>query len=310
MSEYPRREQFFAFKFCRLLTKTAAAQDLGADVCWLLTVVANQEDAKRYRGAVTYYNEQLMPLVGVNSHDALGRVRKRAVSLGWLHYEPGGKRTPGRYWVTIPPEYSDVEDGACDEGVEFTYAETRTKAEGKPRESREEAEGKPSATASLSTLTLNPNPSPKEINTHDEIQEVPQTARPEPSRPPVSNPLVDAFERPPGESEFIEAWNATEGTVRNPRKILGTKLAKAFREQIESDADWLRRARDALAKFPLPFYESVNKSMGLPKFLEETTVDEIIAGQFDTPYRGSSTAKGPQIRSGDRHQPGVELGAI
>ena len=74
---------------------------------------------------------------------------------------------------------------------------------------------------------------------------MPQTARPEPSRPPVSNPLVDAFERPPGESEFIEAWNATEGTVPQSPKILGTKLAKAFREQIESDADWPRRARDA-----------------------------------------------------------------
>ena len=79
MSE-PRQEQYFAFKFCRLLAKTAATGKLGADVCWLRTVVANQEDAGRYRGAVTYYNEQRTPLVGVNSM-AWVAFRKRAVSL-------------------------------------------------------------------------------------------------------------------------------------------------------------------------------------------------------------------------------------
>lgn len=310
MSEYPRREQYFAFKFCRLLTKTAAAQELGADVCWLLTVVANQEDAKRYRGAVTYYNEQLMPLVGVNSPEALNRVRKKAIKCGWLHYEPGGKRKAGRYWVVVPDECEGIEDGPCDETDILSSTKQRQEARGKREETAEESEREARENSGTFYPIPNPIPNPKEINTRDEIQEVPQVARPEPARPTASNPLIDAFERPPGESEFIEAWNATEGTVRNPRKILGTKLAKAFREQIESDADWLRRARDALAKFPLPFYESVNKSMGLPKFLEETTVDEIIAGQFDTPYRDNTFRKGPQIRAGDRHQPGVELGAV
>jgi hypothetical protein len=103
---YPKRPPFFANKFCRLTGKICLAQELGSEAVLLLMHVALVEDAKSYRSAVTFFNEQLMPLIGVNSHKALIRERTKAVNAGWLHYEPGGKGFAGRYWVTIPDESS------------------------------------------------------------------------------------------------------------------------------------------------------------------------------------------------------------
>jgi hypothetical protein len=115
---YPKRPKFFAHKFCRLLFKQCVANEIGAEACWLLTVIAHAEDARHYTGAVTFFNSQLLSVVGLGSADALERVRRKAIEGGWLHYEPGAKRTPGRYWVTIPDQCAGVEDGPTDEGVD------------------------------------------------------------------------------------------------------------------------------------------------------------------------------------------------
>jgi hypothetical protein len=112
---YPQRPPYFAHRFVRLLTKSAAAQEIGPEACWLLTIIAHQEDAKRYRGAVTYYNEQLLPLCGFGGKDRLVRARLKAVSAGWLHYDGGSKGIPAKYWVLIPDAYQDIEDGPMDE---------------------------------------------------------------------------------------------------------------------------------------------------------------------------------------------------
>ena len=115
---YPQRSSHFAHRYTRLLTKTCAAQEIGHIAFTLCVVIAHQEDAKRYRGAVTFYNEQLMPLVGVSKWEALDKARQRATDAGWLHYTPGnkGKRLPGHYWVTIPADLADSADLPCDEG--------------------------------------------------------------------------------------------------------------------------------------------------------------------------------------------------
>lgn len=113
--QYPQREKYFANRFCRTLTKSAAANELGPEVCWLLTVVAHQEDAKRYKGPVTYYNDQLAPLAGCGGRARLVRARDKAIKAGWLHYEQGGKGIPGKYWVLVPENYADLSDGPCDE---------------------------------------------------------------------------------------------------------------------------------------------------------------------------------------------------
>lgn len=116
-SQYPDRQRYFAHRYCRLLTKTCAAQEIGHVAFVLCVTIAHQEDSKRYKGPVTFYNEQLMPLVGVHKWDSLDNARKRAADAGWLHYEAGnrGQRLPGRYWVTIPVGLDDLADVPCDE---------------------------------------------------------------------------------------------------------------------------------------------------------------------------------------------------
>ena len=149
-ARYPSRPSYFAHKFIRLMGKVCLANEIGADACWLLSNVAILEDAKGYCGAVTFFNGQLMPFVGVNSDEALVRIRRRAVDAGWLHYEHGAKGVAGRYWVTIPSCYDRVDDLPSDENpAEYrdltpadTTAKTRMKAKGKPRESGVESQGK------------------------------------------------------------------------------------------------------------------------------------------------------------------------
>lgn len=105
-----------ANRVCRLLSKTTTANEIGANVCWFLTVIVMTEDARRYAGPVSFYNHQLAPLVGCSSIDALERVRARAVASGWLEYTPGFNRRPARYRVLIPEQFRDADDGPTDEG--------------------------------------------------------------------------------------------------------------------------------------------------------------------------------------------------
>jgi len=81
----------------------------------MLTVIAMQEDAKKYKGAVTYWNEQLMPLCGFGGRTRLVLARDKSIASGWLHYEAGARSKPGKYWTTIPVQYEDLPDGAMDE---------------------------------------------------------------------------------------------------------------------------------------------------------------------------------------------------
>lgn len=109
---YPQRESHFAFRFVRLLGKVCAAQTLGTDGVWLLTTIAMTEDAARYRGPVTYWNNHLLQLLGISTWRRFERVRKRAIDAGWLVYSPGptGSRLPGKYFVTIPAECEGLDD--------------------------------------------------------------------------------------------------------------------------------------------------------------------------------------------------------
>ncbi len=112
---YPRRPAFFANRFCRLMSKVCLANQIGPEACFLLMTVAMTEDAKSYRSGVTYWNEQLFPLVGLSNVKSLSRVRDKAVGAGWLHYEPGGKGRPGVYWVVVPDEFRGMDDTPVDE---------------------------------------------------------------------------------------------------------------------------------------------------------------------------------------------------
>lgn len=115
MSDYPERHKYFAHRYCRLLTKTCAAQEIGPTAFVLCVTIAMLEDSKRYTAPVTFYNDQLIPLIGVRKWKSLDHARSLAIKHGWLHYESSGTRRPGRYWVTIPPRFEVLDDSPCDE---------------------------------------------------------------------------------------------------------------------------------------------------------------------------------------------------
>jgi len=156
---YPRRDQHFAHRYCRLLTKTCAAQDIGPDGCWLLSVIAMLEDTKRYSSPVTFYNAQLMMVAGFTREHTLIAVRKRAIDAGWLYYRGGTKRNPGVYWVTIPDRYADTPDGPCDENTpqysDESVSESVRESVGKASVNEQ---GKRRESVSPSTLYPIPNP--------------------------------------------------------------------------------------------------------------------------------------------------------
>ncbi|MES2790080.1 MAG: hypothetical protein V4719_10690 [Planctomycetota bacterium] len=112
---YPRRPKFFAYKLTRMMFKTALANDIGPEACHLIIQIAHTEDATRYCKAVTFYNEQLLPVCGFTNVKSLDRARAKAVRSGWLVYLPGGKSKPGKYWTTIPEQYIHLDDSSIDE---------------------------------------------------------------------------------------------------------------------------------------------------------------------------------------------------
>jgi hypothetical protein len=97
------------------MAKVCLANEIGPEACWLLTIIAHTEDAKGYRGPVTYFNEQLFPLVGLGSVSSLLRAREKCVRSGWLHHDGGSKGRAARYWVVVPPHCDGIPDSATDE---------------------------------------------------------------------------------------------------------------------------------------------------------------------------------------------------
>jgi hypothetical protein len=115
VNAYPKRDVFFSHRFVRLLQKSCAAQDIGANACLFLCYIVHTEDAARYTGPVRFWNEQLMNVMGFKSPKQLNDARSKAESAGWLVYERSGNREVGRYWVTIPPDFEGLSDTVIEE---------------------------------------------------------------------------------------------------------------------------------------------------------------------------------------------------
>jgi hypothetical protein len=94
------------------MTKTALAMEIGPEACWLLTIVAMQEDACRYRRPVIFYQKPLCDLCGFKDERTLIRVRNQCMGAGWLVFAPSapGTRRPGSYHVAIPAHAEELED--------------------------------------------------------------------------------------------------------------------------------------------------------------------------------------------------------
>lgn len=105
------------------MVKTCAASEMGQTAFMLVAIVATTEDAAGYTRPVTFFNDALLPLIGIRKWDTLDRARKSAVDAGWLEYEPpaNGKRTPGRYWAKIPSHLEGLNDTPVDEEATKAY---------------------------------------------------------------------------------------------------------------------------------------------------------------------------------------------
>lgn len=161
--EYPQRAPYWAHVFCRLLTKSAAAQELGPECCWLLAVIVHQEDATRYKRAVTFWNDQLLPLCGFGSSKRLVAARDKAIKAGFLHYEPGGKGKTGRYWVTVPPDLESVADSPVSEsGLRDETERQNGLRDETERNSKRQPHDNGTTKGNHSTLSLIPNPVKRE----------------------------------------------------------------------------------------------------------------------------------------------------
>lgn len=143
MIEYPKRETFFAMRFLRLLTKCAAAMEIGHDGFALLMVIVGQEDACRYTRPVNFWNPQLATLIGLRGGDVDGlrRTRDRCIKAGWLQYQPGNKQSPARYFVTIPALVSDFGDSGSDESPREYAGNPASKAQETNQESAQNPRG-------------------------------------------------------------------------------------------------------------------------------------------------------------------------
>jgi hypothetical protein len=165
--EYPKREAFFAVRFLRLLTKSAAMMHIGMDGFAMLMVIVGQEDACRYTRPVNFWNTQLSNLLGMRGADEHGvrRIRDRCVKAGWLQYQAGNKQQPAAYFVTIPAAVNLLSDSSCDESP-YEYlanntaipAQTRQESGENPAGKRQESGENPAP--SMPFPSPNPIPSP------------------------------------------------------------------------------------------------------------------------------------------------------
>jgi hypothetical protein len=173
---YPKRPSHFAHKAVRAMVKTCVAQEHGQGVFALLCVIAHTEDARHYTSPVTFWNEQLAAVAGFANVKAMDRQRAKAVESGWLVYIPGAKAKPGKYWVSIPPQFSILDDAPTDEGDGDESAEVNTsplstsnltnKVGRQPGKNRERTGKEPGS--KWATFNPVPNPVPKTPHTPHE----------------------------------------------------------------------------------------------------------------------------------------------
>lgn len=218
--DYPKRPKYFAHKFVRKMAKVCLANDIGPEACWMLAVIVHTEDAKHYRGPVTFSNGQLMPLVGLFSVPSLARAREKAVKAGWLYYQPGMKGRAGTYWVTVPARAEGIDDLPTDDsGDDFASDlgdvcgdEAQPKAEGNRSATVAQPSGNRKATVQPSSLEPDPNPDPNSFCSKPGIP----ASEPPPAIP--SSPTFLVFPVVGGKKNGLTEWALTEAKVAEYRE--------------------------------------------------------------------------------------------
>ena len=283
---YPKRPAYFAHKFVRRLTKSCAAMDIGPEACYLLTVIAFQEDSCRYQRAVMFWDGQLAGLVGAGTERTLSRYRDKAVAAGWLHYEPGRKRVPGRYWVTIP-EHAEVFDdspiGADDAICDDTNAEKpprncRTNRRETVAERAEKLSAQPPDNCRAFIPNPNPNPVPNPVGGDSCARN--DDPGYDPSPPPDPADDIQTADHPnidwlTVEREFLEVWN-------NSPETCDYRAMKNFQGRFRllwMDTVWRANCYRAIARLSTTYWAGRNLSLG--QFLKPEFCEEVLGGRYD-----------------------------
>jgi hypothetical protein len=281
MADYPTRESHFAHKLTRLVWRTCAAQEIGTPAAFLVVQIAHTEDAKRYTGPVTYWNDQLQSLMGL-SWDQLNRIRKKAIKEGWLYYEPGRKGKAGKYWTTIPPQYNGLPDGAVDE--DFVRIGAGESAEERAGESADETplsphqcggmfRRKPDESSEHSTLRPNPSPKPPPSLETSEAGEAADELDEE----------EDAATLAKRAKELLARWNATPG-IKPARKMNGDRTA-SLHARMAADANWWPSVPIALERIAKSSFCRGGGKNGwvadIVWFLRPDTMNRILEGKYD-----------------------------
>lgn len=302
-AEYPKRPSFFAYRFCRLMAKACLANEVGPNVCWLLTTIAMTEDAKGYRDAVTYFNEQLMAVTGFNSADALDRCRKKAIAAGWLHYQPGGKGKAGRYWVLTPERFKTFDDAPSDEspakyfrenaettghGREFTSAKLRVEPSYPPHRCGDNPEASAERTRREPGSKCGENPEASAEHSSLTPNSLPLTLPP----PPEARTVGEMIELAKFD-ELIQAWKAAR--LPGWEQVQRTSTRVGWFQQRLAEEQWRVRWRDAIARAG-----KSARCMGMSEgwgglridtFLKSADwVQRLLEGEFDDPREPSKPA--------------------
>jgi hypothetical protein len=289
--QYPKRDKFFAYRLVRLLTKTAAAQEIGALGCWFVTLIALQEDAIQYRRPVSYWDHQLGPLLGTDSKSTLSRLRKKLVHAGWIHYVPGTKGKIGRYWTTIPTHACGISDSPTDESDSDLWFQNETECETNVKRIRNECE---------TNVKRNERPFlPNSNSVSDSKENAPQEKCSK-----IEHDETDAVVVPmepygdwvTAHAEFFLIWNDSPWTAPHTN-AMPFELHAVFRDRW-LDPKWkadLPVAIARLARFP-PFH---GRKIFLDEFLRNSLYPtKIINGGFDeSANRNAATGTGGR-RSG------------
>ena len=263
---YPDREPFFAHKFTRIMFKTCLCQELGTGAFALLTTIVHTEDAARYRRPVTFYNTQLMPVLGM-SQSQLTLARSKCIKAGWLHYVPGGKSRAGVYWVTVPDHAMGLGDSPTDDSDvpvaedEANERQTVDKRETNERQTEDKRETNERQTREKPSPFL-PNPDPNPTPDPSPKKETAKT------RSPLSR--------------IVDEWNNLPGVcrVRPPisdsrRRAMGARLL--MRGWVEALPDAFEAIRGS------PFCQGENERnwrATIDWFLRPDTVTKLIEGQY------------------------------
>lgn len=229
---YPQRPKFWANRVIRKMNKSCAANEIGPEGFTLVSTIAMTEDAKRYLAAVTFFNGQLMPITGLRSESRLDRTRKRCIETGWLHYEPGTKSTPGRYWTLIPEHAEPFSDAPIDDDA-FDQSgfppDSPNESRGNPETIREASAKNPKSKHRTFIPSPNPSPVPKE---NERTLSRPKKAGRSP--PPLADQL-------PPFDEIERYWNESFGVSHTLTDSRRDKLKTRWK-----DATFRTRWREAI----------------------------------------------------------------